>query len=255
MLLALLFALIFGPGGESEFISTIPNLKKEIKINIPEKARRDSLLMLVNEYESSIKSYQKTTDKMLKDVNQVSTDRSVMSDEFLQYYDAFYQSRIALINSLIDYRLMFQQQITDKELMLVIEEAIVTSADMRREKEKLQEQTEDKLNDAFAEILDIIDRNIVDPGKSETVTRSFFEFERTMYDNVDRSRDLDAERQSMLLNANPTRDELRAMYEKSNRLRYQAARDFAILREKVIQNTTPKEWDQINKELKAFFKS
>jgi len=43
MLLGLLFGLIFGAGGESEFVLSVPNLKKEVKRNIEDKARRDSL--------------------------------------------------------------------------------------------------------------------------------------------------------------------------------------------------------------------
>ena len=50
------------------------------------------------------------------------------------------------------------------------------------------------------------------------------------------------------------REELEGLYEQSNQIRYRAARDFAILREQVIENTSESEWKQINKELKAFFK-
>ena len=254
MLLALLFAMIFGSGGESEFISTVPNLKKEVKINIEDKARRDSILVLIDGYEGAIKDYEKENDRLQKQVNKVSADRSVKSEEFLMYYDKYYQSRVSLISSLIDYRLMMQQQITDKELMRVIEEAIVTSAEQRRENQIREEETEDNLNEAFREIADILIKNIGDPDRIEKVAESFLEFERTMYDNVDNYRDTNADRKASLLITNPSREELEGMYEQSNQVRYKAARDFAILREKVILNTNESEWKQINKELKAFFK-
>ena len=48
---------------------------------------------------------------------------------------------------------MFQQQITDKELMLVIEE--------------------DNLNEAFREIADILIKNIGDPDRIDKVAESF----------------------------------------------------------------------------------
>ena len=188
-------------------------------------------------------------------VDKVRADRHLSSDEFLSHYDEYYQTRVLLISSLIDYRLMFQKQITDKELLLVIENAIKISSDKRRDQEKYEEDTEDNLNMAFSEIHDIITRNIVDPDKSETVTQSFFEFERTMYNYVDTFRETDSEKTAMLLNTNPTKEELEGMYERSNQLRYKAARDFSILREKVIQNTNEREWKETNKELKKFFKS
>ncbi len=255
MLLGLLFALIFGSGGESEFVSSVPNLQKEVKRTVTDKARKDSILVLIDRYEAAIKDYEKEKDRLQEKVNNVSADRSISTEEFLSHYDEYYHARVRLISSLIDYRLMFQQQITEEELLLVIEDAIVSSADKRREKQIREEETEDNLNEAFSEIHDIIVRNIADPDKSETVTQSFYDFERTMYDYVDTSRDTKADRTASLLITNPTREELKAMYEQSSQLKYQAAQDFAILREKVIQNTTGREWKQINKELKAFFNS
>ena len=254
MLLALLFAMIFGSGGESEFISTVPNLKKEVKINIEDKARRDSILVLIDGYEGAIKDYEKEKDRLQKQVNKVSTDRSVKSEEFLKFYNEYYQSRVSLISSLIDYRLMMQQQITDKELMLVIEEAIVTSAEQRRENQIREEETEDNLNEAFREIADILIKNMGDPDRIDRVAESFLEFERSMYDYLDTYRDTHADRKASLLISNPSREELEGLYQQSNEIRYKAAGDFAILREAVIVNTTEDEWKQINKELKAFFK-
>jgi len=254
MLLGLLFALIFGSSGEAEFVSVVPNIDKEIKKNIPEKSRRDSILLLVDAYERAIKKYSKEKDRLQEQVNKVSADRSVSSEELLRQYDEYYQARAILISSLIDYRLMFQEQITEKELMLIIENAILSSQKEKEEKQKQEEKTEDNLNAAFAEIHDILVKNIADPGKSKTVENSFYEFERSMYDYLDTSHDVDADRKTMLLYIDATREELEGIYEQSNQVRYKAARDFAFLREDVIRNTTEGEWKQINKELRAFFK-
>jgi hypothetical protein len=255
MLLGLLFALIFGPGGEAEFVSAVPNLDKEIKRTITEKERKKDLLDLVDAYEGAIKEFSKDKKQLQKKVNQSSGDRNVSSENLLRHYDEYHQARRRLITSMIDYRLMFQDQITEKELMLLIEEAIVSSEKDRLDEQKQEEKTEDELNKAFSQIHDIIVRNIQDPEKSETVTKSFYIFEQTMYNYLDISRDAKADRTSLLLYIDATREELEAVYEQSNQVRYRAANDFAILRDRVIENTTEKEWKQINKELKAFFKS
>ncbi len=254
MLLGLLFAMIFGSSGEAEFASSLPNLKKEVKYMIPDDDRRDSITILINAFDGTIKDYTKENDRLRKQVNKMSGDRSVMSEELLRYYDEYYQSRVNLISSLIDYRLMFQEQVTDLEQIRVIEDAIVSSADQKREKQIGEEETEDNLNLAFREMADILVRNIGDPDRINKVAESFLEFESSMYDYLDTSLDMDADRKASLLMTNPTREELEGIYERSNQLRFQAARDFAILREKVILNTTEKEWNQINKELKKFFK-
>lgn len=254
MLLGLLFAMIFGSGGEAEFVSSLPKLRKEIKYMIPDEDRRDSIAVLIDGYEAAIRGYEKEKDRLQKQVNKVSTDRNILSEDFLRYYDEYYQSRVKLISSLIDYRLLFQKQITDLELLRVIEDDIKTSSDQRREEQIREEKTEDELNEAFREIADVLIKNIGDPDRIDKVANGFLEFERTMYDYLDTSRDLEAEKQAMLLNTDPTLEELKAMYEKPNRLRYEAAREFAILREAVIVNTSEQEWKQINKDLKKFFK-
>jgi hypothetical protein len=54
MLIGLLIALIFGSGAESEFASSIPHIKKEIRQIVPEEARKDTLILLVKNYEKAI---------------------------------------------------------------------------------------------------------------------------------------------------------------------------------------------------------
>jgi len=247
--------MIFGAGGESEFATSIPNIQKEVKQNIVDKERRDSVLELIKDYEDAIKVYEKETDRLQEKVNEVSGSREVSSEQLLTQYDEYHQARISLISSLIDYRLMFQQQITDRELLGVIENTIKTTSQDKIKQQEQQENTEDNLNLSLNEILEILKRNIKDPDMSKRVTESFLDFERTMYDYLDTSRDMDEERKAMLLNINATKQQLEAVYEQSNLLRHKAARDFAVLRDQVITNTTEKEWKAINKELKAFFKS
>ncbi len=255
MLLGLLFAMIFGSGGESEFATSIPNIQKEVKQNITDKARRDSVLVLIKDYESAINDYLKEKDRLQEKVNKVSGDRTVSSEELLKQYEEYHRARISLITSLIDYRLMFQEQITEKELLGVIEKAIKTTSEQKLKQQEQEEQTEDNLNLALNEIHDILIRNIQDPGMAGRITEGFLDFERTVYDYLDISRDMKEQRKAMLLNINATREQMEAAYEQSNQIRYKAAKDFAVLRDQVIKNTTESEWKDINKELKAFFKS
>lgn len=246
--------MIFGSGGEAEFVSMIPNLDKEVKRTVHDKERKKDILALIDEYEAAIKDYAREKQGLQEKVNMVSGDRSVSSEELLKHYDEYYQARAGLISSLIDYRLRFQEKFTKEEWLLLIEGAIVSNEEDMLKKMEREEKTEDDLNAAFSEIRDIIVRNITDPAKSETVTRSFYTFEQSMYDYLDVSRDTDADRTSWLLYIDATREELGGIYEQSNQVRYRAARDFAVLREDVIKNTTEGEWMQINKELRAFFK-
>ena len=190
MIIGLLMALIFGAGAESEFTSSIPKIKKEIRQHVTEKPRKDTLLVLVKDYEKAIKKYEKEKKRNFKKLNKSSSDRNQNSSEFIAVYDNYYQSRVQLISSLIGYRLLFQQQITEEELLLVIENAILSSKKERRKDEKQEEKGEDKLNKVFRDLNEIVVKHIGDSAKVKIVTQSLFDFESSIYATVDEAHDL-----------------------------------------------------------------
>ena len=98
-------------------------------------------------------------------------------------------------------------------------------------------------------------KHIPDSTRSERVLESLYDFESSVYATVDEAMDLEVERKIRLNDRQATREEIEEMYERSNRIRYQTARDFAQLREQVILHTSKKEWKAINKELKSFLKN
>jgi len=257
MLIGLIIALIFGfsRGAESEFAPYIPNIKKEIKRNVPDKSRKDTLLLLVKDYEKTIKKYDKEKKKLQKKVNKAGTDREVSTEVFLKHYDDYYNSRIRLMSKLIDYRLMFQEQITEEELLLVAEKADFATKKERRKEDKAAAKAEDKLNKVFLDINDIILKHIQDPAKTKLVTKSLNDFETTIYNYVDEARDLVVKRHIMLDDKNATREEIDEIFKRSDQLRFKASRDFSELREVIIMNTDKREWKAINKEMKVFLKS
>lgn len=256
MLIGLLIALIFGTSGaESEFDSSIPQIKKEIRRHVEDDIRKDTLLLLVKEYEGSIKEYEKKKNKQYKALNRASRDRSVATPDFMSIYDEYYQSRTNLISTLIDYRILFQENITEEEILLVTDGAL-NRPDREINKEMRQvNKSEDRLIKLFVDLNEIVVRNINDSLKAEVVVQSLHSFESSIYATLDESYDLQVERIQRLDDRSSSREQLLDMYERSNRLRYAAAGHFAALREDVIANTDQKEWKAINRELKAFLKN
>ena len=257
MLIGLIFAIIFGSsrGPESEFISSIPHLKKEIRKNVEDDVRKEELLALVKVYERTRKKSEKEEKKLKKTADKASADRNVSRNEFLRVYDNYYNSRERLIASLINYRLLFQEQITEEEILLIYEDALITSKRERRQDDKQEEKAEQKLTKVFEDIGDIVVKQIDDATKTELVKGYLHDFEVTILAFVDEAYDLSIQRQILLDNKNATREEIESLFKKTGQLRYRASREFATLREEIIKNTNEKEWKAINRELKVFLKS
>jgi len=256
MLIGLIIALIFGTSGaESEFASYIPNIKKEIRQTVSEKARKDTLLVLVKDYERTVKKYDKKKKKLLKTANKAGADRLVSTEGFLQHYDEYYNYRIQVMDQLISYRLMFQEKLDQYELFMITEKALETSEKVERKDDKQSAKADKQLNKIFEDIDKIILKHIEDPAKSKIVAEHLREFENTVYTYVDEARALVLERKVMLNVQNASKEDIEHMYMQTNQLRYQASRDFAALREVIIKNTDERQWKAINKELKVFLKT
>ena len=257
MLIGLLISLIFGTtgGAESEFASYIPNIKKEIRQNVSEEARKDTLMVLVKDFEGTIKKYEKKKKKLTKNMNKAGADRAVSTEDFLLSYDEYYNTRIQVQSQLISYRLMFQEKLTQYELLGITEEALKTSTKAKRKEEKQAGKLDKNFRKVFQDINDIILKHIPDTAKTMILAEYLQDFGNTVYTYVNESQSLNIERKVMLNKQDASREDIADMFERSNQLRYQASREFAALREQIIMYTNEREWKAINKELKVFLKS
>jgi len=254
MLIALLMSLIFGNGSESEFMPLVHNIEKEIKQNVTEESRKDTLLLIISGYEKTIKEYNKKKKKSKKIMNKASSDRAVSSDELLQIYDDYYLIRNQQLTLLIDYSILFKEQITDEELALLYRKTLDITTKEQKQNEKTEDKAEDKFNKVFEDIDQIIAKHISDTTKIKTVSESLVEFKSTIYAYVEEERDLEVTRKNLVNKKELNRNEIEELFKKTTQLRNKASRDFAKLREELIRNTNQKEWKAINKELEVFTK-
>jgi len=138
MLIGLIIAIIFGAsatGDASEFATQIPHLKKEIRQHVPEKERKDTLMLVLKDYERTVKKYDKQKKKLKKKLDRASADWNVSTEQMLQTYDEFYDTRISAMSELIGYRLMFQEQLSDEEILQITEHvASESKREMRKGK-------------------------------------------------------------------------------------------------------------------------
>jgi hypothetical protein len=247
--------LIFGTGAESEFAFNIPNIQQEIRQHVEEEQRQDTLLLLVREYESAIKKYEEEKERQFKNLNEVGWDRARGRSEYLAAYEEYYQSRVKLISSLIDYRFMMLENVNNQELLLIVEDALNRPQRTVRKEERQAGKSQDRLIGVFVNLNEILSRNIQDSLKAEVIRQSLHTLETSIYAAVDETYKLTVERRNKLDDRHATREEIMDMYARSNQLRLEAARNFAVLRQDVIENTNQQEWQAINRELEAFLKN
>ena len=252
MLIGLLMTLIFGTGAESEFAFNIPNIQQEIRQYVEDEQRQDTLLLLVREYESAIEKYEEEKEGHWRDLGEIGADRTRGSSEYLEAYDEYHQSRLMLISTLVDYRFIMLENVSNQELLLIVEEALDRPRKAIRREERIAARSQDRLIDIFVNLNEILSRNIQDSLKADVVRQSLHTLETSIYYAVDETYKLTTERRNKLDDRNATRDEIMDMYKRSNQLRYEAARNFMVLRQDVIANTNPQEWQAINRELQAY---
>lgn len=111
--------LIFGTGAESEFAFNIPNIQQEIRQNVQDEHRRDTLLLLVREYEGAIQKYEEEKDRQFGELSEIGRDRTKGSSEYLAAYDEYFHSRLSLIASLIDYRFTMLENVNNQEWLAI----------------------------------------------------------------------------------------------------------------------------------------
>lgn len=261
MLIGLLVTAIVALfGGEvSEFVPTIPNMKKEIKRNVLEESRKDSLLIIMKVYDKELKTYEKEKKQSKKRMYKASSDRNISTEDFLETYDVYHNATVDLISTLIDYRLRFQEQVTEEELDLMTQKALKVPKEKTIEKEtrkdnKAVEKMTEEIQNSFKDINEIIIKDIEDPARHEPMTRILTNFENNIYDFINEAKLISAKRMELLDDKNTSKEDLDGVYAKSNELRFQASRNYAQFREEAILNTTEKEWKTMHKDLKAFLK-
>jgi hypothetical protein len=254
MFIGLLFSIIFGSGAESEFSASIPDIQKEIRQHVTDVERRDTLLLLVKNYEDAVKQFDQWKNQYRKELHALSEEREVGTTEVLVKYNEFFQGRKQLISTLTTYRLSFQEKITDDELSLISENAFLgTKKELKRERAE-EKNREEALEEAFTDLEGILQTSIEDTSRRGKVDAQLVRFKESIYTLVEETWNFDLGRLERLNDRLATREEIEAMYSELNEIRYQTAIEFAHLRQQIIKNTTADEWNTISRELEVFLK-
>ena len=254
MLIALAFSLIarmFGGGPEEIF--QVPKLEKEIKTHVVNEDFKNQLLTLTKAAKKELKSFNKSRSKKMKAMKKANTSREFSKEMMVDLYMEYHNERLMLYDSLLAKRLKFQDLMTEDEWGNIIEKAVFPSDKVIKSSNKADIKEEKEIDEIFAKIKKVIEKNIGEPEIKEEVLTELDSFKKTMDEFVSMSQELNYQDSELVRKKTATAGELKNLYQQQNDLRVKGAMEFFSFREAAIKNTTDKEWKDIVAELKVFF--
>ncbi|MFY0628202.1 MAG: hypothetical protein JXR07_18025 [Reichenbachiella sp.] len=253
-MLILLFSMLFKllSGGPSD-VFQIPHLEKEIKANVLDDERKDQLLDLVKGAKQQSKDYMKFRSKQVKLMKKYSADRTIASAKMLDLFNSYHSKRLVLQDSMISYRLQFQDLFTDEEWNSVIGKAEFPSGNKVNKQEKAEQKANDAIDKIFSEIDKSIVKNISDTTKRKEVLVSMSGFEAIFYEFNLLGQSMNYTDKEYMKNRTLVKADLDGFYDDQNDLRVKGMDAFLAFRDAGIKNTEEGEWKAIMKELKDLF--
>lgn len=254
MLIALAFAMISSIfGGGPEEIFEVPKLEKQIKANVEDKDRKNQLLTLIKSAKKEINTFNKSRKKDMKTMKKANPSKEVSMTIMAELYKAYHDKRLSLQSSMLAKRLEFQDIMTQDEWNNVIEKAVFPSDKAIKSLNKSDTKELEQIDKVFAEVKETIEKNIAELGPREHVLTELHVFENTMIEFIAEGQELNYQDSELVRKRTATADELKNLYMRQNDLRLKGALEYFTFREVTMENTTDKEWKDIEAELKIFF--
>ena len=253
MLIAFLISMLIKTliGGPEE-IFMVPKLEKEIKSHVADNEKKNEILQIIKEAKKEIKEFGKFRKKKLEEIKKMGVKREVPSENMLEVFEIYNNTRLSLQSDLIEKRLAMQELFSDEEWELIIENAVFPSEKARKKADKQEDKIEQKIDKFIADIKETIISNIEDEGKRSNVLNSLDNYSTTLVAFIEEGQQLNYEDNNIARNKNANKNELDLFYQKQNQLRYKGAKEYMQLRSTVIKNTNVKEWKTIVKALNKF---
>lgn len=253
MLIAFLISMLIHTliGGPEE-IFMVPKLEKEIKSHVVDDERKNEILQIIKEAKKEIKQFRKFRKSKLKEIKKIGAKKEVSSDEMLEVFEIYNNTRLSLQSDLIEKRLILQQLFSDEEWELIIENAVFPSDKDRKKADKQEDKIEKKIEEFIADIKATIESNIEDESKRSNVLNSLDNYSTTLITFIEEGQQMNYKDNNIARSKNANKNELDQFYQNQNKLRYKGAKEYMKLRTTVIRNTNEKEWKAIIKDLNKF---
>ena len=243
---------VFGSGPEAIFIA--PDVIKQIKINVEDKDNRSEILDIMKEAKKEIKTFRKNHKENSKHIGKLLSEQNVGSNEINHIFKKDSEQMFELQNFIIDERIRIQNILTDDEWNSILEEAIKPSEKKQKKEEKKNKKEREQLKELTEEIRKEIRETILDKEKNNKISIAFENFVKEFKDHLKFNQELTYTKNEILKDKNATKEMLLGIYIEQNKIRLKMHNSFNHFFDITKQNTTEDEWDDMKKDIKAFFK-
>ena len=229
--LVAIMGLILG-GGSLDYYY-LHDFDKSINYYVDDKERSKELKALIKDYEIAVKEYQNKLGDQIKLFKEKNKDKSIPSDWYYGFFDGVMELRKDRQANAINFRLTTLPKITDDEWQVI--KIMAKETDKKSESSDLQSTKKEP-------------NYIADEEKHKVVMQSFDELLssslklRATYD------DFNAAQNKILVDKSASEEDMKTKVDSTNNVRVEMYKDFIGFLEKLKENTTDEEWEEIMKD-------
>lgn len=247
MIWALLFTLIFSGGSQSVLLN--PDFKKHTRKYVENPQNKKLILSHIKTYEKEGKAFMKKEKKMVKQMEQLNSERTTTEDEFrklftnaMTYYKQIQQTGLAS-------RLEIQQLLTEQEGKQIIK----ASVESWKKSDKKREKLIIKLTQRFEKLNSKINKQVQDETRQGQAIEIVDKFRNTLIDIKREYDKFNLMDNPILKKHDASKSELQTLLDLKNELRWQFYNAYIETHEKLVKVTTEEEWDKVIKSVNGIF--
>lgn len=249
MLIAGLIALLSMMLGETHMPFLLPNEEKSIDKIIKDKVKRKQLTFIAEGIEEKESQYKKDKKKYTEKLEKLNLNRNATSAEFRVATDQIHRINKEAFSYMVKVRLSIDEFLTDQEW-----NAIITDGKKRYHKTKTKyEKAYPDFEKAINKLIVQIDNTIEDKEKSRLITKRIRMFSTLTLQNSKKISSYNIYDHPVLSDINSTEKELKLLGEEILKLRGEVVKEYILIHNLIVENTTEEEWPKIMKKINKLF--
>ena len=249
MIIAALFAMLFGEGSREYFY--IAEFENSINRYVDDKEQKKEIKGHIKDYQKAVKEYNKQHAKQINIFKKKNLDKKTLKQDYLNFFEKLMDLRKEHQAEAIEFRLSIQSLITDDEWQKIVSagKIAISKAD---EKAKAKQSKKDKPADH--ELIELVNEYIADEEKNKEITAAYGEFKEGATVLNKAYTNINVVDNSLLVAKDVTKLEMEQFADSLNALRLELYPTYIDFLYELNDITNDKEWAAIMKDLNKAIK-